>query len=217
MQNKQIHNTEEVVNTITHGGGMLFGIAALFYLCTIAIESGNPWAMVSFPIYGISMLASYVTSTFYHASKRARKKRFLRKLDHGAIYIHIAGTYTPFTLITLRNEGAWGWSLFAIVWLAAIIGICLSFFKMKKKNHFKTICYLAMGWVIIIALKPLYHIFKDTGSLEILYWLIAGGLSYTFGAIFFFLDNKYKYMHPIWHLFVLGGSICHFIAISLLV
>lgn len=216
MQKKQIH-TEEVINTFTHGGGMLFGIAAFAYLCIIAFKSGNPWAMVTFPAYGLCMLSSYITSTFYHASRNVWKKKFLRKLDHGAIYIHIAGTYTPFTLITLRNEGAWGWSLFTIVWLAAIIGICLSFFKMKKKNHFKTICYLAMGWVIVIAFKPLYHVLKDSGSMDVLYWLIAGGLSYTAGSIFFFLDNKYKYMHPVWHLFVLGGSICHFIAIALLV
>lgn len=207
---------EEAVNTITHATGVVFGIVAFAFLLTKAITSGNVWAMVSFPVYALCMLSSYITSTLYHASMRARKKRFLRKLDHGAIYLHIAGTYTPFTLLSLRNEAGWGWSILAIVWIAAFIGIALSFFKMKKNNHFKTICYLAMGWVIVIAFKPLYEVLKDTDSLDVLYWLIAGGLCYTIGSIFFFLD-KHRYMHPLWHIFVLGGSICHFVAVYLLV
>ena len=207
---------EEVANVLTHGAGMLFGMTAIIVLMMAAIRSGNPWAIGSFAVYAVCMTLSYVTYTFYHASTHARQKRLLRRFDHGAIYLHIAGTYTPFTLLALRQEGYWGWSLFAVIWIAAVIGVWLSFRKMRKKDHLKTVCYLAMGWVVIIAFKPLLHVFRETGSMNVLYWLIGGGLFYTVGCLFFFLD-KYKYMHPVWHFFVLGGSICHFISIYLLV
>ena len=198
---------EEVANVLTHGAGMLLGLTAIVVLMM---------AIGSFAVYAVCMTLSYVTSTFYHASTHARQKRLLRRFDHSAIYLHIAGTYTPFTLVALRQEGYWGWSLFAIVWIAAVVGVWLSFRKMKKKDHLKTVCYLAMGWVVIIAFKPLLHVFRETGSMDVLYWLIGGGLFYTVGSLFFFLD-KYKYMHPVWHFFVLGGSVCHFISIYLLV
>lgn len=215
VKQRQTHG-EEVANVLTHGAGMVFGIVAIIVLMVAAVQSYNPWAIGSFAVYSVCMTLSYVTSTFYHASASARSKRLLRRFDHSAIYLHIAGTYTPFTLVTLRQEGYWGWTLFAIVWIAAAIGVYLSFRKMKKKDHLKTACYLAMGWVVVIAFKPLIAVFQRTGSMDVLYWLIAGGLFYTVGSIFFFLD-KHKYMHPIWHFFVLGGSVCHFISIYLLV
>lgn len=207
---------EEVANVLTHGAGMIFGLVAIIVLLIVSIRSGDPWAVGSSMVYALSMTSSYVTSTFYHASANVQRKRLLRRFDHSAIYLHIAGTYTPFTLVALRQEGYWGWSLFAIVWIAAIIGIMLSFRKMKKTDHLKTICYLAMGWVVIIAFKPLLNICRQTDSMDVLYWLIAGGAFYTVGCIFYALD-KHKYMHPIWHFFVLGGSVCHFISIYLLV
>ncbi|WP_102408665.1 PAQR family membrane homeostasis protein TrhA [Parabacteroides bouchesdurhonensis] len=207
---------EEVANVFTHGAGMVFGAVALVVLIHKAVCSGDRWAVGCVAVYAVCMTLSYVTSTFYHASARARRKRLLRRFDHSAIYLHIAGTYTPFTLVALRNEGYWGWSLFATVWIAAIIGVWLSFRKMKKKDHLKTICYLAMGWVVVIAFKPLVDVFRQTDSMDVLYWLIAGGLSYTAGTVFFYLDN-HKYMHPVWHIFVLGGSICHFFAIYSLI
>ncbi len=207
---------EEIANVITHGAGMLFGLLVIALLMIKAVGSNDPWVVLSFAVYAFGMTSSYVTSTFYHASTNAKQKCILRRFDHAAIYLHIAGTYTPFTLITLRNEGAWGWSLFAVIWIAAAIGIWLSFRKMKKKNHLKTTCYLLMGWVVIIAFKPLIDVFQRTDSMDVLYWLIAGGLFYTFGTVFFFLD-KYKFMHPAWHLFTLGGTVCHFIAVYLLV
>lgn len=200
---------------LTHGAGMLFGIVASILLMVAAVRTANPWVIGSFAVYAVCMTASYVTSTFYHAAVRAKRKRLLRRFDHGAIYLHIAGTYTPFALVALREEGFWGWGLFAVVWAAAAVGVWLSFRKMKKKDHLKTICYLAMGWVVVVAFKPMVDVFGRTDSMVILYWLIAGGLFYTLGTIFFFLD-KYKYMHPIWHLFVLGGSICHFISVYLI-
>ncbi|WP_075557394.1 hemolysin III family protein [Parabacteroides timonensis] len=207
---------EEVANVLTHGAGMIFGIVAIIVLLVASIRNGNPWVVGSSLVYALSMTSSYVTSTFYHASANARSKRLLRRFDHSAIYLHIAGTYTPFTLIALRNEGYWGWLLFSIVWIAAVIGIILSFRKMKKTDHLKTACYLAMGWVVIIAFKPLLDVCRQTDSMDVLYWLIGGGLFYTVGCIFYFLD-KYKYMHPIWHFFVLGGSVCHFVSVYLLV
>lgn len=207
---------EEVANVFTHGAGMIFGIVVIAVLLNASVHSGDPWAIGSSFVYAVCMTLSYVTSTFYHASANARHKRLLRRFDHGAIYLHIAGTYTPFCLVALRREGYWGWLLLAIVWMAAIIGIVLSFRKMKKTDHIKTVCYIAMGWVVFIAFKPLLNVFHRTDSMEILYWLIAGGVSYMVGCIFYFLD-KHKYMHPIWHLFVLGGSVCHFISIYLLV
>lgn len=212
---RQTHG-EEIANVLTHGAGMFFGIVAIIVLMVVAIRSGNPWAMGSFAVYALCMTFSYVTSTFYHASSKARRKIGLRRWDHSAIYLHIAGTYTPFTLLPLRDEGYWGWGLFITIWLAAAIGIWLSFRKMKKRDHLKTVCYLAMSWVVIVAFKPLIDIFQRTDSMYILYWLIGGGLFYSLGTIFFFLD-KYKFMHPIWHLFVLGGTVCHFIAIYNLV
>lgn len=207
---------EEVANVLTHGAGMAFGIVAVIVLLVASVRSANPWAVGSSLVYALCMTSSYVTSTFYHASANARRKRLLRRLDHSAIYLHIAGTYTPFTLVALRQEGYWGWSLFAIVWIAAVIGIALSFRKMRKTDHLKTICYLAMGWVVGIAFKPLLDVCRQTGSMDVLYWLIAGGLFYTVGCIFYALD-KYKYMHPIWHFFVLGGTVCHFVSVYLLV
>lgn len=207
---------EEVANVLTHGAGMIFGIVAIFVLMVASIRGGNPWAIGSSVVYALCMTSSYVTSTFYHASANARRKRSLRRFDHSAIYLHIAGTYAPFTLVALRQEGYWGWSLFAIVWISAIIGVIISFRKIRKTDHLKTVCYLAMSWVVVIAFKPLVDVFQRTDSMPILYWLIGGGLFYTIGCVFYFFD-KYKYMHPIWHFFVLGGSICHFISVYLLV
>lgn len=212
---RQTHS-EEIANVLTHGGGMIFGIVASIILMVKAVHSGNLWVISSFAVYAVCMTSSYVTSTFYHASASARQKRLLRRFDHSAIYLHIAGTYTPFTLVALRQEGLWGWGLFTIVWIAAAVGVWLSFRRMKKKDHLKTTCYLVMGWVVVIAFKPLVDVFQRTNSMDVLYWLIAGGLFYTVGTIFFYLD-KYKYMHPIWHFFVLGGSVCHFLAIYYLI
>ncbi|MCD8264366.1 MAG: hemolysin III family protein [Tannerellaceae bacterium] len=208
--------TEEVANMLTHGAGMLFGMVVSGVLLVTSIRSGDPWVMVSFVLYAICMTLSYVTSTFYHASAKAKQKYLLRRFDHSAIYLHIAGTYTPFTLVALRQESFWGWGLFTVVWLAALAGVWLSFRRMRKRDHLKTACYLAMGWVVIIAFKPLMDVLQRMEAMHVLYWLVAGGLFYTVGSIFFSLD-KYKYMHPIWHFFVLGGSICHFIAIYQLV
>ena len=208
---RQTHQ-EEVANVCTHGAGMLFGITAIIVLMIAGIRTEDPWVISSFLIYALCMTSSYVTSTFYHAACNPYQKCRLRRLDHSAIYLHIAGTYTPFTLILLRNESFWGWGLFLTVWIAAVVGVWLSYRQMKRKDNLKTVCYLAMGWVVVIAFKPLLDVCRETDSMSVLYWLIGGGLFYSVGTIFFFLD-KYSFMHSAWHLFVLGGSVCHFIAI----
>lgn len=203
---------EEQANTWTHGIGLAGGLIACAFLLAAALRNGNGWLIASTGVYSFCLLASYLSSTCYHATENPSRKQTFRKFDHSAIYLFIAGSYTPFTLVTLRNTGAWGWTLFAVVWLTAACGVYLSFRKLKKTNHLKTACYLAMGWVIVIAFKPLWQTLQLSGSPDVLFWLVAGGMFYTIGSIFFFLD-KYPYMHPLWHLFVMGGSACHFWAI----
>jgi len=203
---------EERTNTITHAIGIVFGILAGILLIQKAISSQNSWAIVSYSVYALFMTLSYLTSTLYHVDKIEIRKTVRRKFDHAAIYCHIAGTYTPFTLVVLRNQGGWGWSLFAIIWLAAAAGVTLSFLKLKNASKLETVCYVAMGWVVVFAFKPMIDVFTANGSMNVLWWLIAGGLFYTVGAILYSF-KKIQYMHAIWHLFVLGGSVCHALAI----
>lgn len=203
---------EEVANALSHGMGILLGLVASFILLSAAWENGSPWATSSVIVYLICMLSSYVSSTWYHACKQEKYKEWLRKSDHAAIYLHIAGSYTPFTLITLREEGMWGWCLFAFVWLAALFGIIISFKKLKPHSNLETICFILMGCSIFVAFKPLLETLTTNGQIEMLYWLIAGGILYVIGALFYSWTKR-KYMHTVFHLFVLGGSICHIMAI----
>lgn len=203
---------EEKANTLTHAIGIPFGFFVLFFLMQKAIPTGNYWLIFSFLTYGIFMTFSYFTSTFYHNEKDERKKLTRRKFDHAAIYVHIAGSYTPFTLVVLREQGAWGWSLFGIIWIAAIAGVLLSFLNLKNSSKLETACYVAMGWVVVVAFKPLIDVLFVSGSMDVFWWLVAGGVFYTVGAVLYSL-KKIEYMHAIWHLFVLGGSICHFVSI----
>lgn len=203
---------EERANTYSHGIGVAFSIVAGVFLLRKAIVSHNPWAIVSDTVFIISLTLMYLSSTLYHADKNRKTKQIRRKFDHAAIYAQIAGSYTPFTLIVLRENGAWGWSLFGVIWAAAAIGITLSLMKLKSGSKLETICYVAMGWAVVIAFKPLIDSLTAANSISVLYWLIAGGLFYTIGAVLYSF-KKIQYMHAIWHLFVLGGSICHVIAI----
>lgn len=203
---------EEKANTLTHAAGILLGIAASWFLIQKSLASTNYWAIVSYSVYSIFMTLSYLSSTLYHNNRITYRKKILRKYDHAAIYLHIAGTYTPFTLVVLRNQGAWGWSLFGIIWAAAIAGVLVSFLNLKNASKLETACYIAMGWVVVIAFKPLLVVLSSNNSMNSLYWLVGGGLFYTIGAILYSF-KKIEYMHAIWHLFVLGGSVCHVIAI----
>lgn len=203
---------EENANTITHAIGIVFGLIAFYLLMQKAIPTGNLWLIFSYITYGLFMTFSYITSTLYHSDKNETRKLRRRKFDHAAIYVHIAGTYTPFTLVVLRNQGLWGWSLFAIIWIAAIAGVFMSFMHLKNASKLETACYVAMGWVVVIAFKPLIDVLSLSGSMNVFWWLVAGGLFYSVGAIIYML-KKIEYMHAIWHLFVLGGSVCHAYAI----
>ncbi len=214
-----IHYTknEEIANTLSHAAGIVLGIVAGYILLEKAGRSGSYWETGSVIAYLFGMLASYITSTFYHSCKPDNKKRreMLRKSDHAAIYLHIAGTYIPFTLIVLRNEGLWGWTLFAFICTAALAGLIVSFAKLKTHSNLETICFVLMGSSILVAFKPLYDVLSLNGQVSSLYWLIAGGISYIAGA-FFYSWTKKEYMHTVFHFFVLGGSICHIIAIYII-
>lgn len=213
MTDKQYSQREEFLNAFTHGLGIIFGLVAGFFLLEQAIQTTNWWVVASVCIYVVCMLMSYVTSTVYHSCTHPGRRILCRKFDHAAIYFHIAGTYTPFTLIVLREVGIWGWSVFAVVWVVAILGTVLSFAKYKTGSKLETLCYVLMGCIILIAFKPLIDTLQSTtGSLASVYWLLGGGLSYIVGAIFYSF-KKIPYMHSVFHLFVLGGSVCHVLAI----
>ncbi|MBD3670043.1 MAG: hemolysin III family protein [Gammaproteobacteria bacterium] len=195
------HN--EQFNTISHLVGAVLALPAIIVLIVFASLKGDPWRIVSFSIYGLSLFSLYLFSTLYHGA-RGRIRRFLQRLDHIAIYLLIAGSYTPFTLITLR--GGWGWSLFGVVWGLAIIGIVLDSLHRKGPRNIQMAIYVSMGWIIVIAIYPLVQNLSGEG----LFWLVAGGLFYTFGIIFYVLDNRMRHAHGIWHLFVLAGSASHY-------
>ena len=196
----------ERFNSISHLVGAAAALAGTAGLVVTAAQQGNPWKIVSFSIYGASLVLLYLFSTLYHSLHHAGKTVF-QKLDHLAIYLLIAGTYTPFTLVTLR--GRWGWSLFGLVWGLAVLGMVLEVFLRKGRRIVPVVIYLAMGWLIIIALKPLLASLTIAGFT----WLLLGGLSYTSGVFFYALGNRVACFHGIWHLFVMAGSLCHYITI----
>ncbi|HPE54872.1 MAG TPA: hemolysin III family protein [Bacteroidales bacterium] len=197
---------EEKLNVITHGFGFLLSIAALTLMVVFASIKGNAWHIVSSAIYGSSLVLLYLASTLFHSAKKQEIRNRLNVFDHASIFILIAGTYTPFLLVTLN--GPWGWSLFGVVWGLAIGGVILKLFFTGKKQILSTIGYVLLGWVIIIAIKPLVNNIALGG----LVWLIAGGIAYTGGAVFY-LFKKMPFNHAIFHIFVLAGSICHFVAV----
>jgi len=197
---------EEIMNAITHGIGTLLAVAGLVLLTVFAYQYGEIWHIVSFTIYGTTLVLLYLASTLYHSFTNERVKYIFKILDHSAIYLLIAGTYTPFTLVPLH--GTLGWSVFGLVWGLAVLGIVLKIFFVGRFKVISTLCYIAMGWLIIIAIKPLIAAVPTFGIM----WLIIGGLFYTLGSVFY-LWHKLPYNHAIWHLFVLAGSISHFIAV----
>jgi hemolysin III len=195
---------EEIANAITHGTGVGLSIAALIILVVFAAKQSDTWKVVSFSIYGATMIILYLSSTLYHSFPQPNVKRFFRILDHTSIFLLIAGTYTPVTIGTMR--GGWGWTLFGIIWGLTIIGINLEIFAMRKLRYLSVIVYILMGWMIVIAIKPLLNVVPPS----FLRWMLYGGLAYTLGVIFY-VAKKMPYHHSVWHLFVLGGSICHFV------
>lgn len=198
---------EEIANSISHGLGLLLSIAALPVLIVHAVEHQPVGSVVGATIFGASAILLYLASTLYHALPQPRIKAVFQRVDHAAIYLLIAGTYTPFTLGVLR--GGWGWTLFGLVWGLAALGLLLKALAGVRFPRLSTALYLGMGWVVLIAIVPLTERIAPMG----LFWLVAGGVSYTLGVVFFVFDERWRYAHFIWHLFVLGGTVCHFFAV----
>ena len=198
---------EEIANSVSHGVALLATVAATPVLIIAAVQRGVAEGIVGASVFSATMVLMYLTSTLYHALPRNRAKQVFQILDHGAILLLIAGTYTPFTLGVLR--GMWGWTLFGLVWSLALTGIVLKIVYVAWYQRFSTFLYLVMGWLVVIALKVLLLHVSTWG----LIWLLSGGLAYTVGVVFFLVDERIRYSHFIWHLFVIAGTSCHFIAV----
>ncbi len=198
---------EEIANAISHGVGLLLAIASLPILMAFAPAHATAMNIVAACVFSATMMLLYAVSTLYHAWPQGRVKTWLNRFDHAAIYLFIAGSYTPFVLGVLR--GGWGWSLFGVVWTMAALGFTAKLLNRLKHPLWSTGLYVAMGWVAVVAAAPLIARVPGAG----LAWLIAGGLSYTAGAVVFMFDSRVRYAHFVWHLFVLCGSACHFIAV----
>lgn len=203
--------SEELISSISHGVGVLLSIAALTLCVVVAATHHDVYAVVSAAIYGATLIILYLMSTLYHALKVNRAKKVFRVIDHCSIFLLIAGTYTPYTLVTLRDTV--GWWLFALVWGAAIVGIVLNAVDLKRYSTISVICYLAMGWVIVFAFQPLSQALDKTG-IALLIW---GGVAYSVGALAYAIGSKKKYFHSAFHFFVLAGSVLHFFSILLYV
>ncbi len=197
---------EEIANAVTHGIGAALSIAALVVLVVLASTRGDVWRVVSLSIYGSTLTLLYLCSTLYHAFRNPRIKRFFRLMDHLSIYMLIAGSYTPITLVLMR--GTWGWVLFGLTWGMALGGILAKILLFGRLRWVSVAFYLAMGWLIIIAVRPMLQMLPS----GFVVWLVAGGLFYTLGVIFYSL-KRLRYHHAIWHLFVLAGSLCHFVGL----
>ncbi|MCG6538135.1 MAG: hemolysin III family protein [Syntrophales bacterium LBB04] len=199
---------EEIIHSVTHGMGLILAIAGLGILIARATACGGARHIAGCSIFGASLIVVYVTSTLYHGIQHPEIKKVLRIADHVSIYLLIAGTYTPFTLLNLR--GAWGWSLFGIVWGLALLGIVLQFSSLRKYSSIRLILYITMGWAALVAIKPL----AASVTVNVITLIVAGGVTYTFGIIFY-LWRRLPYHHVIWHLFVLSGSALHYFAVLL--
>ncbi len=197
---------EEIANSVTHGVGAALAVAALTVLVTFAGIFGDVWRVVSFSIYGATLVLLYLSSTLYHGLQAPKAKKVFHIFDRTAIYLLIAGSYTPFFLVSLR--GSWGWTFFGIIWGLAVIGIVLTVFFVDRYNFLSVATYIGMGWLAVLAIKPLMAAISING----LAWLVIGGLFYTSGVIFY-AWKRLPFNHMVWHLFVLGGSISHFFCI----
>jgi hemolysin III len=198
---------EEIANAISHGLGCLLAVVALPVLVIHALRQGTALDVAAAAVFAGTMVLLYAVSTLYHALPVSRAKAWLNRMDHAAIYLFIAGSYTPFTLGVLR--GGWGWTLFGVIWALAAFGVAVKLLNRLKHPLLSTGLYLAMGWLAVVAAAPLVARMPGAG----LAWLVAGGLCYTVGALVFLVDHRVRYAHFVWHLFVIGGSACHFMAV----
>lgn len=199
---------DELVNVATHGLGLVASLAAFPILVLLAARAGDAGAIVGVSIFAATLVLAYAASTVYHATPAGARKRYWRRIDQAAVYLLIAGTYTPLALGPLR--GGWGWTLLAIVWVAAAVGIAAKLGLKTESPRVETVTYLAMGWLAIVAIQPLLQRIGWNGFL----WLLAGGLAYSVGTVFLVCQSRMRFGHCAWHLFVLGGSACHAVAIA---
>ncbi|RKP51765.1 PAQR family membrane homeostasis protein TrhA [Pararobbsia silviterrae] len=199
---------EELANSISHGAGCLIGIIGLVRVVFDDRHAGTTADLVGLVIYAITMSALYMTSAIYHGLADGRAKQIFMKLDYCAIYLFIAGTYTPFTLGVLHGD--WGWALLVAVWALALIGVVMRGFDVLSHPYITTALYLLMGWLVLFAIRPLLAHVPAAG----IAWLVAGGVAYTVGVVFYLLDSRFKFAHLVWHLFVIAGSVCHFAAVA---
>lgn len=197
---------EEIANAVSHGIGFLLAVASLPILVHQAALRGTAFDVVGASVFAGTMILLYLVSALYHAIPASRAKAWFNRIDHAAIYVFIAGSYTPFTLGVLR--GGWGWTLFGVVWACAVLGVAIKFLNRLEHPWLSTGLYVAMGWIVLVAIGPLVARMPAAG----LAWLVAGGVAYTLGAAVFLLDNRLRYAHFVWHLLVLAGSVCHFFA-----
>lgn len=198
----------ERLNSITHLIGAMLSVAALVSLVTLAALDHDAYKVVSFAVYGAMLCALYTISTLYHGVRSERVKAILQKCDHSAIYLLIAGSYTPFTLVTLR--GPWGWSLFGVSWGLAALGIAQELTLGRRTRVLSMVLYVVMGWLALVAIVPLFEALPAAGA----GWLLAGGIIYSIGIYFFINDERIRHGHGIWHMFVLAGSVCQFVSIA---
>ena len=206
LEERQQSLGEEIANSVSHGIGLLAALIAVPFLISAALERADPAGIVAASVFAITMVLLYVSSTVFHALPPNRAKRIFQILDHSAIYLLIAGTYTPFTFGVLR--GGWGWTLFGLVWVMAFTGSVFKILGGVRYTMFSTWVYLAMGWLVLIAIEPVWTLVPKWG----LFWLFAGGIAYTAGALFF-MAERIRYFHFVWHLFVVMGTACHFVAV----
>lgn len=197
---------EEIANALSHGAGAIAALAGGTVLIALAAVHGDGWQLTSAIVFAVCLLLLYLASTLYHAIGHAAAKRRLKILDHCAIYLLIAGTYTPFALVGLR--GPWGWSLFALIWTLALAGCVFKLFFTGRFKGLSTAIYLVMGWIALVALEPMLRLLPSST----LAWMLAGGLAYSLGTVFY-MSRRLPYAHAIWHGFVLLGSACHFVAV----
>ena len=198
---------EELVNALTHGTGVVAAVAGAAVLLVLAAQTADPWRIVGTAVFGLTLILLYTASTVYHSVRGPALKARLQVLDHAAIYLLIAGTYTPFTLVALR--GGWGWSLFGVIWGLAVAGVIFKLFFTGRFNRLSTLVYIAMGWLVLIAIVPMLQALPVAA----LVWLAVGGVAYTAGTLFYH-NQRIPYAHAVWHLFVLAGSVCHAIAVG---
>lgn len=201
---------EEIASSVTHGLGVLLALGALSVMVVYAALRGTVWHVVSCSVYGATLVILFAASTLYHSLPWPRAKAVMKVIDHSAIYLLIAGTYTPFLLVPLR--GPWGWSLFGVIWGLALLGVVFKVFFAGRFKLFSTLVYVGMGWIVVVAIRPLWQNLPAGG----LWWLVAGGVLYTAGTIFY-LGRRIPFNHAIWHAFVLAGGLCHFLSVMLYV